>query len=91
MPLIGIESPGGFSKEENRVLALQAINRFNQRVGQLARSGQSTDVDLRALQTYVNNLTVGIKYGSAAQMRPALNSIRGMLRDVPSSAKEVKP
>jgi hypothetical protein len=81
MPLIGSDSPGGFSKEENRVLALQAINRFNQRIGQLARSGQSVDIDLRALQAYVNNLTIGIKFDNVSQMRPALSSIRGILKD----------
>jgi hypothetical protein len=91
MPLINSDSPGRFSKEENRILVLQAINRLNQRIGQLARSGSFVDFDLKALQTYVNNLTIGIKFENVAQMKPAIASIRGMLTGLPSSGNEVKP
>jgi hypothetical protein len=87
MPLLGSDSPYGFSKEENRILALQAINRLNQRIGQLARSSQQSEIDLKALQKYVNNLTVGVKFENVAQMKSALASIRGMLTSLSSATK----
>lgn len=85
MPLIGSDSPHGFSKEENRILALQNINRLNQRIGQLVRSGQSVEIDLKALQTHVNNLTVGVKYDNPIQMKNSLVQVRNMITTYNSS------
>ena len=85
MPLIGSDSLHGFSKEENRILALQNINRLNQRIGQLVRSGQSVEIDLKALQTHVNNLTVGVKYDNPIQMKNSLVQVRNMMTTYNSS------
>ena len=79
MPLIGSDSPHGLSKEENRILALQSINRLNQHIGQLARSGEPSPIDLKALQTQVNNLTVGVKYDNVIQMKHALGQVRNLI------------
>ncbi len=79
MPLIGSDSPHGLSKEENRILALQNINRLNQTIGQLVRSGQSSPIDMKVLQTQVNNLTIGVKYDNAAQMKIALTQVRNLV------------
>ena len=88
MPLIDGDTPHGFSKEENRILALQNINRLNQRIGLLVRSGQTTVIDLRALQTHVNNLTVGVKYDNPIQMKNSLAQVRNMISTYNSSTNK---
>lgn len=79
MPLVGSNSPYGLTKEENRILALQNINRLNQRIGQLSRGSGEATLDMSSLQTFVNNLTVGVKYDNPQQMRSALTSIRNVV------------
>ena len=49
------------SKDESRVLALQQINRLNQRIGQIARSSKENMTEMKILQTQVNRLTIGVK------------------------------
>jgi len=65
-------SDSSFSKEENRVLALQQINRLNQKIGQIARSTKDGTGEMRILQTYVNGLTIGVKSDNVAQIHAAL-------------------
>jgi hypothetical protein len=79
MPLIGGDSPFGLSKKENEVLALQSINRLNQRIGFLARTNSALAENMRILQTYVNNLTIGLKSDNITQMKAALSSVRNTI------------
>lgn len=79
MPLINSESQIGFSNDEIRILALQHINRLNQRIGQIARSSKDRMTDMKALQTYINNLTIGVKNNNVPQMRSALRSASGFI------------
>ena len=87
MPLIGGDSPSHFSNDECRVLALQGIMRLNQRIGLLARSGQAEMGEMKLLQTYVNNLTLGVKNNNVPQMRAALKSIRSFIQTLAKSEK----
>jgi hypothetical protein len=68
-PLISSRSETSFSKEENRILALQQVNRLNQRIGQIARSSKDGSGEMRILQTYVNGLTIGIKSDNIPQIK----------------------
>ena len=80
-PLINRNSatPGQLSREENRILALQQINRLNQRIGQLARASQTTMQDFIIVQKMVNNLTVGVKSDNVPQMKYAFSSLRNYM------------
>lgn len=80
MPLIGSDSPSGFSKEENKILALQNVSRLNQRIGFLAREHVAELGEMRLLQTYVNSLTLGLKTDNVPQMKSALSSVRNLLK-----------
>ena len=77
-PLINQNSAtsGQLSREENRILALQQINRLNQRIGQLARASQTTMQDYIIVQKLVNNLTVGVKSDNVQQIKYSLSSLR---------------
>ncbi len=90
MPLIGSDSPQGFSKEESRVLALQSVNQLNQRIGYLVRSGSAEVEEMWILQTFVNRLTVGIKTDNQPQMRGALSSIRNMIKSLEKPEEDGK-
>ena len=81
MALMGSISTQGLSRDENRILALQNVNRLNQRIGFLAREYNSKMGELRILQTYVNSLTLGIKSDNIPQMKSALFSMRNILND----------
>ena len=72
-------SEHNFSKDENRILALQQINRLNQRLGQIARTRKEKLSEMTALQVYVNNLTMGVKNDNPIQIRSALASVRNYL------------
>ena len=85
MPLIGSDSPQGLSKEENRVLAFQNVNRLNQRIGFLARENPKNAEEMRLLQTYVNSLTIGLKQENTQQIRAALTSTRQMINSLEPS------
>jgi len=69
----------GLSKEENRVLALQQINRLNQRIGQVARSSKENYAELKPLQVYVNSLTMGVKNDNSPQIKAALAFVRSYI------------
>ena len=89
MPLISGESGARLSKEESRVLALQGIHRLNQRIGFLARTGSKEIGEMKLLQTYVNNLTIGVKNDNAQMIRSALGSIRNIIGTIEKSEKQV--
>ena len=80
MPLIGGDSPHGLTKEENKVIAFQNVNRLNQRIGYLARESSENVGMMRILQSYVNSLTMGLKSDNAKQVRSAMASIRNMIK-----------
>ncbi len=90
VPLLGRErtSSEGLSKEENRILALQNVNRLNQRIGFLAREKVTNSGDMRILQTYVNSLTIGLKSDNTAQMKAALSNIRNFLFEFDSEEQD---
>lgn len=80
MSVAGSDSPTGFSKEENRILALQHVNRLNQRIGFLARQHIAQEGEMRLLQTFVNGLTIGLKNDNIPQIRSSLSSVRNVLK-----------
>jgi hypothetical protein len=86
MPLIGGDIPSGFSKQENKVLALQNINRLNIHVGKIARSSKDESENLRLLQMYVNNLTVALKNDNVPMMKSSIASSRNMIKEIEKSA-----
>ncbi len=88
MPLVSGETGTSFSKDESRVLALQGIHRLNQRIGFLARTNSGEMGEMRLLQTYVNNLTLGVKNDVPTVIRASLNSIRNIIATITKS--EVK-
>lgn len=70
--MVSSRSETTFSKDENRVLALQQINRLNHRIGQIARSSKDEYGDMKILQTYINGLTAGVKSDNVAQIRATI-------------------
>lgn len=78
-PLISSQADTSLSKEENRILALQQINRLNQRIGMIARTSKNTVVDMKALQTFVNALTVGVKNDNVPQIKYGISQARNMI------------
>jgi hypothetical protein len=72
LPLIVCQSDNLLSKEENRVLALQQINRLNHRIGQIARSSKDDFGEMRILQTYINGLTSGLKTDNQPQIKATM-------------------
>ena len=75
VPLIG-GAQSFMSKEENRILALQQINRLNQRIGLLARTQKDQVQEMKALQVHVNNLTIGVKNDNVGQIKHSLTLVR---------------
>ena len=69
LALLARQSDSSFSKEENRILALQQINRLNHRIGQIARSLKGDSEEMRILQTHINGLTVGVKTDNIPQIK----------------------
>lgn len=84
LPLIKSDPDVRFSKEENRILALQQINRLNQRIGQLARSSKDKMPDMKVLQTQVNNMTIGIKSDNTIQVKNALTQVKSLIATIDS-------
>jgi len=70
--LVSTRSDTSFSKDENRVLALQQINRLNQRIGQIARSSKDEYGEMKILQTYINGLTAGVKSDNIPQIKATI-------------------
>ncbi len=85
-PLIGGNVPSSFSNQENKVLALQNINRLNIHMGKLARRSKDESGNLHLLQMYVNNLTVALKNDNVAMMRSSLASSRNIISEIEKSA-----
>jgi DNA-directed RNA polymerase specialized sigma54-like protein len=71
-----------FSAEENRLLALQCVNRLNLRIGHLVRAGRKSSEEMRLLQRYVNNLTVALKTDNKPFMRSSLSSAKNLIRSI---------
>jgi hypothetical protein len=78
-PLIAGQSETSFSKEENRILALQQINRLNQRIGQIARSSKDESGEMKILQTYINGLTVGVKRDNIPQIKATISRAKSYI------------
>ncbi|MHB8567011.1 MAG: hypothetical protein ACYC7D_02670 [Nitrososphaerales archaeon] len=79
-PLTGRDSQSSLSKDENRILALQNVNRLNQRMGFLVREQMAELGEMRLLQTFVNSLTLGLKTDNVLQIKSALTSVRNVLK-----------
>ena len=78
-PLIASDPESKLSKEENKILALQQINRLNQKIGLIARSNKNEMVDMKALQTFVNSITIGVKNDNVPQIKYGLTQVRNMI------------
>jgi hypothetical protein len=78
-PLARSDIGQSFSKDENKILALQCINRLNQRIGLVARSIKDETGELKLLQTYVNNITVGIKNDNSQLVKSAMASTKSII------------
>jgi hypothetical protein len=85
MPLISPNKPSSFSNQENKVLALQSINRLNIYLGRKARSTKDESGNLHILQMYVNNLTVALKNDNIPLIRSSISSSRNMIRELEAS------
>jgi hypothetical protein len=79
LPLIANDPESKFSKDECRILALQQLNRLNQKIGMIARSNRTELVDMKALQTFVNSITVGVKNGNVPQLKYGLTQTKNMI------------
>jgi hypothetical protein len=86
MPLIGGDSPSGFSKQENKVLALQNINRLNISLGKIARLSKDESGNLHILQMYINNLTVALKNDNIPMMKSSIASSRNLIKEIEKTA-----
>jgi len=82
MPIVSNDPSSPLSKDETRILALQHINRLNQKIGQLARGSKDNAGQLKILQTYVNRLTIGVKNDNIPQIRSSLTSARSLIDTV---------
>jgi hypothetical protein len=69
----------GLSRKDHTVLALQAVNRLNHVIGKAGLTGARPMEEMRLLQTYVNNLTLGIKRDSDQQMKIALAGVKELI------------
>lgn len=78
-PLTVSTHDGHFSREESKILAMQQLNRLNQRIGMIARTNKSEFVDMKALQTFVNSITAGVKNDNIPQIKYGLIQARNMI------------
>ena len=78
-PLIGSNPDSKFSKEENKILALQQLNRLNQRIGMIARANKNDFENMKALQTFVNSITSGVKNDNVPQIKYGLTQARNLI------------
>jgi hypothetical protein len=58
---------------------------LNQRIGFLARTRSDTAGEMKLLQTFVNNLTLGIKNDNTQMIRSALGSVRNIISTIEKS------
>jgi hypothetical protein len=77
---------GGDDATKDR--SFQDIFALNNAIGRLAREQPATMPKMKELQGYVNMITVGIKYGRAADLREGLSvteeTIKAMKRELSS-------
>ena len=81
MSLVGSNPNSAYSKDENRVLALQQINRLNQKIGQIARSSKDESGEMKILQTFVNSLTIGVKTDNVPQIKASIARAKSYIED----------
>lgn len=81
-PMLVADASNRFSREENRILVLQQINRLNQRIGQLARTSKENMPNMKTLQTQVNNLTIGVKNDNIIQMKRSLTLVKNIVESL---------
>ncbi len=86
LPMLQTDGSNQFSKEENRILVLQQINRLNQRIGQIGRTSKDQMPKMKALQAQVNNLTIGVKNDNSLQMKNSLNFVKNMVESIESES-----
>jgi len=80
-PLMRRQPDGSsFSKDETRILALQQINRLNQRIGQVARSSKDSSGEMRILQSYINGLTIGVKTDNIPQITATIERAKSYIQ-----------
>ena len=84
LPILRVEGSNQFSKEENRILVLQQINRLNQRIGQIGRTSKEQMPKMKALQAQVNNLTIGVKNDNTLQMKNSLTIVKNVVESIES-------
>ena len=69
--------------------SFEDIFALNNAIGRLAREQPRTMPKMKELQSYVNMITVGIKYGRAADLREGLSvaeaSIKAMKKELSAS------
>jgi hypothetical protein len=77
-----IQKPGssGFSKQECFVLALQCLNRINQKIGHEARSRKDETEFLRLFQARVNGVTRALKSENLPMLGAAMASLEGFIQ-----------
>ena len=78
-PITQSNSESSFSKDENKILALQQLTRLNQRIGLIARTSKNELENMKLLQTYVNSITSGVKNDNVPQIRYGLTQARNMI------------
>ena len=79
IPLIANDPERKFSREENKILALQQINRLNQRIGMIARSNKNEMDDMKVLQNFVSSITIGVKNDNVPQLKHGLTHAKNMI------------
>ncbi len=79
-PIVAGRPDTSLSKEENRILALQQINRLNQRIGQIARSSKDDSGEMKILQTCINGLTVAVKTNNIPMIRATIARARSYIQ-----------
>jgi hypothetical protein len=78
-PITQSDSGSNFSKDENKILALQQLTRLNQRIGLIARTTKDELENMKLLQTYVNSITSGVKNDNLPQIRYGMTQARNMI------------
>jgi hypothetical protein len=84
--LLARDSSPRYSKNECTILALQCLNRINQKIGRMARSEKDGSDSMRLLQARVNSVTVAVKNENAPMLRASMESLKNLIRQDTRSA-----
>ncbi|MDG6906520.1 MAG: hypothetical protein JRN20_12120 [Nitrososphaerota archaeon] len=79
LPVITRDSPNSLSREENKILALQQIALLNQQIGLIGRTNRKEMESMKALQTFVNSITIGVKNDNVPQIKYGLTQARNLI------------